>query len=88
MKDLKKLRIKKLVMLGDKMKDHQQLNSSLYLSVEFQTAMQKTMMLLLLLSRNNTMMLNCTDKIKLMLKKLLINGEKDGLQAQDQLLTL
>jgi hypothetical protein len=46
------------------------------------------MMLFLLPLRNNIMMLKCTDKTKLMLKKLLINGEKDGLQAQDQLLTL
>jgi hypothetical protein len=90
MQDLMPLMIKPLRINGDKMLDHQQLHLLLSLleTKEFQIAIMRTMMLLLLPSRNNTMMLKCTDKTKLMPKKMLINGEKDSLQVQDQLSTL
>lgn len=51
---------------------------------EFQIAISSTMMPLLLPSRSNTLMLKIIDKIKLITKKLLINGEKDGHHHLDQ----
>jgi hypothetical protein len=53
---------------------------------EFQIAILSTVMLLVLLLRKLTLMLRTSDKIKLMPKKLLTNGELDGLHHQAQLL--
>lgn len=53
---------------------------------EFQIAILSTVMLLAPLSRKLTPMLRTSDKIKLMPKKLLTNGELDGLHLQAQLL--
>ena len=51
---------------------------------EFQIAISSTAMPLVLPSRSNTLMLRIIDKIKLITKKLLINGEKDGHHHLDQ----
>ena len=53
---------------------------------EFQIAILSTVMLLALLLRKLTPMLKTSDKIKLMPKKLLTNGELDGLHHQAQFL--
>jgi len=55
---------------------------------EFQIAILSTVMLLALLLRKLTPMLKTSDKIKLMPKKLLTNGELDGLHHQAQFLYL
>jgi hypothetical protein len=55
---------------------------------EFQIAILSTVMLLEPLLRKLTPMLRTSDKIKLITKKLLTNGELDGLHHQAQLLYL
>jgi hypothetical protein len=55
---------------------------------EFQIAILSTVMLLEPLLRKLTPMLRTIDKIKLITKKLLTNGELDGLHHQAQLLYL
>jgi len=64
----------------------QQLVQSLCKKEEFQIAILSTVMLLVPLLRKLTPMLRTSDKIKLMPKKLLTNGELDGLHHQAQLL--
>jgi len=63
-----------------------QLVQSLCKKEEFQIAILSTVMLLVPLLRKLTPMLRTSDKIKLMPKKLLTNGELDGLHHQAQLL--
>jgi len=63
-----------------------QLVQSLCKKEEFQIAILSTVMLLAPLLRKLTPMLRTSDKIKLMPKKLLTNGELDGLHHQAQLL--
>jgi len=62
------------------------IQSALCKKEEFQIAILSTVMLLVPLSRKLTPMLRTSDKIKLMPKKLLTNGELDGLHLQAQLL--
>lgn len=62
------------------------IQSALCKKEEFQIAILSTVMLLAPLSRKLTPMLRTSDKIKLMPKKLLTNGELDGLHLQAQLL--
>jgi hypothetical protein len=61
------------------------MSPSLLETKESQIAITRTMMLLLMPSRSNTVKLNNSDKTKLMLKRMLINGERDSPQAQAQL---